>query len=597
MRKRIRPRSLIAAATGVTLAVALLTPAPGHAAASESFSVNLASTRGASTGVGSGILYGINQDASLPTDANLLPLGINAFRGGGHASRGWIGDNYTFGSATQADVTEITTQARRLTQPPYHAQYQVILSDVYGADGGQPSNTMWPCDNGNCSNWISFIDATVGALQNSGLKLAYDVWNEPDISAFWVRGINSTQSFQMWDAGVREIRRIAPGALIVGPSMAFTPQQNAGQWNTWLAHVKAAGTAPDEITNHNEGDGDDPVAVAQSLNSALSANGISARPLSSNEFDPQDQQTAGQIAWYLARFDLSGYTNAMLGNWNCCETPNLTGILTGSGSSWQPTGKWWAFRSYADLTGSLVTTSGQVGSTAITAAEDSSAKRAVALLGDDGSFTGTASVTFSGLASQSWLSSGGSVKVVVDRIPDQSPLSAPQVVLSQTMSASSGSITVPFTFQAAHDAFAIYVTPASGSTGGSTGALHAVGAGKCLDDPNSTTTQGTQQQIFTCNGAANQTWTHTSTGTVTVTVGGSTLCLDANAQGTTNGTKVIIWACNGQANQLWNFNSNGTITGAQSGLCLDVTGASTANGALVELWTCNGQSNQQWTLG
>jgi len=135
-----------------------------------------------------------------------------------------------------------------------------------------------------------------------------------------------------------------------------------------------------------------------------------------------------------------------------------------------------------------------------------------------------------------------------------------------------------------------------GGGGGSIGALHAVGAGKCLDDPNSTTTLGTQQQIWSCSGAANQTWTHSSTGQVTLTVNGTTLCLDANGKGTTNGTKVITFSCNGQSNQQWNFNSNGTITGAQSGLCLDVTGASTANGALVQLWTCNGQSNQQWTL-
>jgi len=137
----------------------------------------------------------------------------------------------------------------------------------------------------------------------------------------------------------------------------------------------------------------------------------------------------------------------------------------------------------------------------------------------------------------------------------------------------------------------------SGSTGGNTGPLHAVGAGKCLDDPNSTTTLGTQQQINGCTGGANQTWTHNSSNELTVTVGGSTLCLDANGRGTTNGTKAIVWSCNGQANQQWNVNSNGTITGVQSGLCLDVTGASTANGALVELWSCNGGSNQQWTLG
>ena len=142
----------------------------------------------------------------------------------------------------------------------------------------------------------------------------------------------------------------------------------------------------------------------------------------------------------------------------------------------------------------------------------------------------------------------------------------------------------------------------SGSSGGggggsSTGPLHAVGAGKCLDDPNSSTSGGTQQQINTCSGGANQTWTHTSSGALSVTVNGTTLCLDANGQGTSPGTKAIIWSCNGQSNQQWTLNSNGTITGAQSGLCLDVTGASTANGALVELWTCNGGSNQQWKLG
>jgi non-reducing end alpha-L-arabinofuranosidase len=136
-----------------------------------------------------------------------------------------------------------------------------------------------------------------------------------------------------------------------------------------------------------------------------------------------------------------------------------------------------------------------------------------------------------------------------------------------------------------------------GGSGTTTGALHAVGAGKCLDDPNGTATQGTQQQIFTCNGLAAQTWTRTSSNQLTITTGGSTLCLDASGRGTTNGTPVIIWPCNGQTNQQWNLNSNGTVTGVQSGLCLDVVGASTADGAKVQLFACNGQSNQQWTLG
>ncbi|HEY4459892.1 MAG TPA: arabinofuranosidase catalytic domain-containing protein [Pseudonocardiaceae bacterium] len=135
----------------------------------------------------------------------------------------------------------------------------------------------------------------------------------------------------------------------------------------------------------------------------------------------------------------------------------------------------------------------------------------------------------------------------------------------------------------------------TGGSGSGSGAVHAVGAGKCLDVPNSSTTAGTQVQIWDCSGAGNQSFTHTSSNQLTVYNGGD--CLDANAQGTSPGTKVIIWPCNGQPNQQWTVNANGTITGAQSGLCLDVSGASTADGAAVQLWTCNGQSNQQWTLG
>ena len=40
----------------------------------------------------------------------------------------------------------------------------------------------------------------------------------------------------------------------------------------------------------------------------------------------------------------------------------------------------------------------------------------------------------------------------------------------------------------------------TGHGGGDRGPLHAVGAGKCLDDPNSSTTPGTQTQIWLHHG-------------------------------------------------------------------------------------------------
>jgi len=585
------------------LAAALLgLPAAPSAAAAESLTVNLAATTGAATGVGEGFLYGVSQDGTQPPDQFLQPLGITAVRAGGHAG-GWIGDGYTYGAGARADVAEVIAQARRFTQTPYHAQYQVILSDIYGADGSQPSNTTWPCTGGNCANWVSFIDSVVGAIQASGVKVAYDVWNEPDESIFWAPGMNTTEYFQMWDAGVKEIQRIAPGAAIVGPSLAADPQQNSGEWQTWLAHVKSAGTLPSAISNHLEGDGDDPVAVAQSINSDLSASGISPIPLTANEFLPQDQQTAGQSAWYLARFAQSGYSSAARGNWACCLSPNLGGVIASSGSGGDSyTGQWWTFRTYADLTGSLVSTSGEVGTTAISAAEDSSRRRAVAVIGDENGYTGAASVTFSGLSSVPWLANGGNVSVTVYRIPDQSPLNSPQVVSSQIVSTSSGSITVPVTFQSAHDAFAIYVTP--GFAAGFSSTVTNQGSGLCLDENDWTTVAAAQFQQWTCNGGTNQQFSFvpTAAGSSTYFIHPMTpdYCLDILGASSASGAAVDQYPCNYNSNEQFTLKEQSSgvyqVVAQNSGLCLAPSGDSTASAAPLVQVSCTTASTRTWKI-
>jgi hypothetical protein len=116
-------------------------------------------------------------------------------------------------------------------------------------------------------------------------------------------------------------------------------------------------------------------------------------------------------------------------------------------------------------------------------------------------------------------------------------------------------------------------------------------SGKCVDDPNFSTTNGTQLVIWTCNGGANQKLNAVS-GTLQV----EGKCLDAPKGATANGTIVEIWTCNGGANQKFAYNStNGTIVGSQSGKCVTVQSASTANGGKLILYTCNGGGNQKWT--
>ncbi|NUR25704.1 MAG: alpha-L-arabinofuranosidase, partial [Catenulispora sp.] len=163
--------------------------------------------------------------------------------------------------------------------------------------------------------------------------------------------------------------------------------------------------------------------------------------------------------------------------------------------------------------------------------------------------------------------------------------------ITSAASGSATSQTVP-----AYSVVVVQLHPGSGGGSTTTGELHAVGAGKCLEVPGSSTTAGTQVQIRGCSGGADQIWTRTASNQLTVYSGSSLMCLDDYAKGTTNGTKAAIWACNGGTNQQWTLNANGTVTSVSSGLCLDVNGAGTADGTLVQLWACNGQPNQQWTL-
>ena len=141
---------------------------------------------------------------------------------------------------------------------------------------------------------------------------------------------------------------------------------------------------------------------------------------------------------------------------------------------------------------------------------------------------------------------------------------------------------------------ALSITDGSSGGGGGTGtsAIRGTGSNRCLEVPNSATTDGIQTAIRDCTGGANQSWTYTSARQLMVY---GNKCLDVSGQSTSAGAVVQIWTCNGGANQQWNLNSNGTITGVQSGLCLDVTSAATANGTKVETWTCTGGANQQWT--
>src|ERR1700677_3213004 len=143
-RRRVRDRLML-----ITLgAVAALAPAiVAHAApafeSSQPVTVNFADAVGTANGVGSGFLYGLSQDGTAPGDGLLASLAPTSGRGGGArlSGGGWIGDGYTDGPGFTTRIDSALDQAKRLNQLPTHATYDLLLSDLYGADTSQPSST------------------------------------------------------------------------------------------------------------------------------------------------------------------------------------------------------------------------------------------------------------------------------------------------------------------------------------------------------------------------------------------------------------------------------------------------------------------------
>ncbi|TYB37236.1 DUF1080 domain-containing protein [Micromonospora sp. AP08] len=130
-----------------------------------------------------------------------------------------------------------------------------------------------------------------------------------------------------------------------------------------------------------------------------------------------------------------------------------------------------------------------------------------------------------------------------------------------------------------------------GGGSGGTGPVRGL-AGKCLDVRSGATADGTQVQLYTCNGSAAQTWTVTPNSTVTA-LG---KCLDVSGGGSADGTKIQLWTCNGTGAQNWSAQADGTLRNPQSGKCLDVAGNNSADSTPVQLWSCTGAANQRWTL-
>jgi len=121
--------------------------------------------------------------------------------------------------------------------------------------------------------------------------------------------------------------------------------------------------------------------------------------------------------------------------------------------------------------------------------------------------------------------------------------------------------------------------------------MYKGGGGKCIDDAGNSSANRAKVVIWTCNSHDKaQGWVYS---------GGKLIhngkCLNDQRSGG-NGSKVILYTCNGGANEIWTHKANGEFVLKANGgkYCLDNPASSTRNGTQLIVWTCHGNANQRW---
>jgi hypothetical protein len=73
-------------------------------------------------------------------------------------------------------------------------------------------------------------------------------------------------------------------------------------------------------------------------------------------------------------------------------------------------------------------------------------------------------------------------------------------------------------------------------------------------------------------------------------------CMDVTGGGTADGTQIQLWTCNGTGAQEWRWRQQTRLVNPQSGRCLAVTGGGTSDGTRLQLWDCNDTAAGAWYL-
>ncbi|MEN3358659.1 MAG: hypothetical protein V7637_2641 [Mycobacteriales bacterium] len=287
----------------------------------------------------SGALYGL-ADEGWPADQWIAPIRPKMFTqpppGATHQPNGE--------PAPVGDTLKVLPVATR-----HGATVTVRLPDIFPSFPYQ-----WLGDDYWYDQVARMVRATVAA--GTSHIYGYEIWNEPQ----WTWNPAWGDFDQMWARTYRLIRSIDPSTPIIGPS--HDRDYEAGM-RQFLTAAIASGTVPDIVSWHELGtdrgvDVEGRVASYRALEREL---GLAPRPISINEYgSPRDAGVPGWLTRFVARLERAKVDTADLAFWH--KPGRLSDLLVpvggGSGPAVdaQPTGNYWLFKWYGEMTGQMVRT-------------------------------------------------------------------------------------------------------------------------------------------------------------------------------------------------------------------------------------------------
>ncbi|KIW14275.1 hypothetical protein PV08_07057 [Exophiala spinifera] len=344
---------------------------PSSGANNTTATITLSSSMGAPSHLASGFIYGIPDTPDQIPPKFYTGMGFRYNRAGGAQtpSKGWLAGVSEYHPRFQSALSNYRTAQQ------YGARFQLLLHDMWGADGGEHANASFPGDDGDWSSFDAFLAQVASDLNANGVRegLDIDIWNEPDISVFWYRPMQ--QWIDLWGRAYHTLRQsLGTDVPLVGPSLAYQPQTNNTWWTNFLSFVAQNSSIPDQWTWHVEGQAwnsvDDPEQSSANLKDMLATYGLPEHQFNINEYATRPEQQPAGAAWFISRLERNNIVG-LRGNWaSAGELHDYLANLLGkpganttaysiNGTGYWPNGEWQVYRYYAtNMTGERVATTG-----------------------------------------------------------------------------------------------------------------------------------------------------------------------------------------------------------------------------------------------